>query len=148
MSAAARAVSVWFWIVLGFIVLVLLLLIPAMRRRLDGAARLRTATAGDAWHEVLAVAEDLGVRAPPTLTPRETAHALAPIAGGEHLDRLRTAVERENFARDAGSGVDADDVREVTMRLHADATLGRRLLARFAPPSVWRRILRIFRLDR
>ena len=148
MSAAARAVSVWFWIILGFVVLVLLLLIPAMRRRLDGAARIRTATAGDAWHEVLAVAEDLGVRAPPTLTPRETAHALAPIAGGEHLDRLRTAVERENFAQDAGPGVDAGDVREVTTRLQADATLGRRLLARFAPPSVWRRILRIFRLSR
>lgn len=140
-----QVLSTWVWTGSVLVVLLLLVLLPALRRRLVRAARLRSATAGEAWREVLATAEDLGLRLPPTLTPREIAATLSPAVGGEQLDRLRSAIERESFAAGAGPTVDAADVRAVTAGLQADVTPGRRLVAGLAPPSVWRRILRIFR---
>ncbi|MEO7121979.1 MAG: DUF3488 and transglutaminase-like domain-containing protein [Lacisediminihabitans sp.] len=144
-SRTAQSLSTWIWVGIAFIALLLLLLLPALRRRFVRAARLRAATAGEAWTEILATAEDLGLRMSPALTPRQTALELAPAAAGEQLDRLRRALERESFASSGSPGIDPEDVRFVTARLYADATKSRRLVARVAPVSVWQRVLGLFR---
>ena len=92
----------------------------------------------------MTTAEDVGFRLPATMTPREAALALAPAAGGEQLDRLRAAVERESYASGTPPRVDAADVRGVTARMLAGTAPRQRLLARLVPPSSWRRLVRVF----
>lgn len=143
-SSAARSLSSSIWVGVVVVLLLLLVFLPALRRRLARAARLRAATAGEAWSEVLATAEDLGLRVPAALTPRQIALSLAPVAGGASLQRLRFAVERESFAAGAPPVVDAHDVHAVRALLRADATSSRRFIAALFPASVWRRILQVF----
>lgn len=143
-AAASQSLSGWIWAASVFLLLVLILLTPAVMRSASRSARLRAATASGAWREVVVTAEDVGLRLPGTMTPREAALALAPAAGGDSLDRLRAAVERESYAPGDPPQVDAADVRAVTARLVASVALRERLLARLAPPSAWRRILRVF----
>lgn len=141
-SSGAQVLAAWLW-VLGVVGLVALLLsIPAFLRAWRRARRLGAATAGGAWRELLAMAEDVGLRLPATMTPREAAVALGPRAGGGALDRLRGAVERESYAAPGAVTVERADVRDVTARLVGSASRRDRVLARLAPASVWRRMLR------
>lgn len=140
-AAASQALSAWLWVAASVMLLALLLSIPALLRLWRRARRLGAATATGAWNELLAVAEDVGLRMPSTMTPRETAAMLAPTAGGEALGRLRAAVERDSYASPGSVQVDKADVREVTARLMGSASRRDRAMARFAPASVWGRML-------
>jgi hypothetical protein len=145
-SAASQALSAWLWVAASVLLLALLLSIPALLRLARREGRLRASTATGAWRELLAVAEDVGLRLPPTLTPREVAAALAaalaPAAGGDGLERMRAAVERESYASSGKVAVDRADVRDVTARLLDGLSRRDRAIARFAPASVWRRLFR------
>jgi transglutaminase-like putative cysteine protease/uncharacterized membrane protein (UPF0136 family) len=144
-SGTVAVVPLWVWLSVALVLLMALALLPALQRMLLREARLRTATAGQAWCEVLATADDLGRPLSATLTPRQIALTLTPAAGGEPLQRLCLAVERESFASGSTHAFDVADVRAVRASLHADASGRRRLVAWLFPPSVWRRILRVFR---
>lgn len=157
-SAASQALSAWLGALASVLLLVLLLSVPFLLRVVQRARRLRPGTATGAWRELLAVAEDIGLRLPPTMTPREVAAALAPalasergeealpgreaVAGREAVDRMRAAVERESYASSGTVAVDHADVRGVTARLLAGLSPRDRAIARFAPVSVWRQIFR------
>ncbi|WP_349899346.1 transglutaminase family protein [Parafrigoribacterium soli] len=143
-GAAAKDLSVWGWWIGILVLLLALLLAPAAVRVVARAGRVRSGTAGEAWREVMLTAQDVGLRLPATITPREAAFALAPAADGEHLSRLRAAVERESYGRAGTAEVDSTDLRAVIDRLLAGAEPHRRALARFAPRSTWSRILRLF----
>jgi transglutaminase-like putative cysteine protease len=141
-AAAAQALYAWLWTVASVLLLALLLSIPALLRLARRAGRLQASTATGAWRELLAVAEDVGLRLSATLTPREVAAALAPAAGGDGLERMRAAVERESYASSGQVTVDRADVREVTARLMGSISGRDRAIARFAPASVWRQMFR------
>jgi transglutaminase-like putative cysteine protease len=155
----------WLWFGVALLVVVVLGLLPAFvratrRRRRLGSLRDNTATPAVAWEEILDTAEDVGARPPDTSTPRENAARFDAMMGGPPpsrpgavlvtrsvaLERVLGAVEREFYAEPLGEHESrqlADDVVEVTAALRS--TLSRRaaFLARIAPASVWRRILRI-----
>jgi hypothetical protein len=154
----------WLWF--GSVVLILLVLglFPAFMRaatrgRRLGALRNNVATPSVAWQEILDTAEDIGARLHDTATPRENAVGFDAMMGGPPqgrpgavlvvrsvaLERVLSAVEHEFYAEpleEHESRQLAEDVIEVTAALRS--TLPRRaaLLARIAPASVWRRVIR------
>ncbi len=144
-SRSAGELLAWLWIGMGFALLLFLALLPALWRIRIRSARRPGGAPGDAWSELLDLADDLRLRLPATLTPREVAVALAPVAAGEPLDRVRIAVERESFASGVPPLVDPVDVRAIASRLRAAVPLWRRFAAAVAPPSVWRRVLAVIR---
>jgi hypothetical protein len=155
----------WLWFGGTVLVLLVLGLIPASVRAARRGRRLRslrdnTAAPSVAWQEILDTAEDIGVRPPNTATPRENAAGFDAMMGvpppsrpgvvlvvhSAALERVLSAVEHEFFAEpleEHESRQLADDVVEVTAALRS--TLPRRaaFLARIAPASVWRRIIRV-----
>lgn len=142
-QGASSAFSAWPWVASALIgLLVLLLLLPLAAREVAKRRRLGPSTATGAWHELLATAEDVGLRLPDTLTPREAAAVLAPAAGGSGLDRLRAAVERESYASSGSVAIDRADVSEVAERLRGSVSWRGRLVARLVSASVWRRMFR------
>ena len=138
------------WIAAALAVTALFSLLPALvrrmqRMRLSAALRSGTATAIDAWTEVLRTAVDLRISVSVTATPRETAARLdvGPAATAP-LDRLREAAEFEGYApsRDRIEGSILErDVAAVTAAL-SQQQAGRRgrVLAWLFPASLWRRI--------
>jgi transglutaminase-like putative cysteine protease len=149
----------WLWSGLAVVAALVLLLVPAIlrrRRRMSRLANLRAARApaSVAWQELLDTAEDVGLRPRATSTPRETAEMLldhialiAPQAeAAEPLDRIVTAVEREFYAKPGGENpagaAQAGDVVQVNSALAATVSGREAFLARFAPPSAWRALLR------
>ncbi|MEO6943748.1 MAG: DUF3488 and transglutaminase-like domain-containing protein [Lacisediminihabitans sp.] len=141
-QGASSVSAVWPWAASLLGLLALLLLLPMAVREAAKERRLRFSTAVGAWRELLATAEDLGLNLPDTLTPREVANLLASAAGGESLDRLRIALERESYAVSGAPGVDHADLKKVVSRLRAGVPWRDRMTARFIPRSVWSRVFR------
>jgi hypothetical protein len=154
----------WLWFGTTVLVLLVLGLLPAFvrasrRRRRLRSLRHNTATPSVAWQEILDTAEDIGARPPDTSTLRENAAGFDAMMGGPPpnrpgvvlvvrsvaLERVLSAVEHEFYAEpleEHESRQLAADTVEVTAALRS--TLPRRaaFLARIAPASIWRRIVR------
>ncbi|MFW8745818.1 DUF4129 domain-containing protein, partial [Mesorhizobium japonicum] len=131
------------WIAAAVLVgLVVVLLIPAITRRVLRARRLRDVArgrdpAGAAWAEVRDTARDHGWSAPRTESVREFASRLAVVLGA-HRDRLAGLtrdVEATAYAR-APEPISADDVRAILRAISASGTLRERMIATLLPPSL------------
>ncbi|MCX7522099.1 DUF3488 and transglutaminase-like domain-containing protein [Microbacterium sp. STN6] len=137
------------WVVFALI-LGLALVAPAASRRMiaaRGARRVQRGVnpAGAAWAEVLRTARDLRLGLSPGATARSLAATLeGSLAEPEQraaLLRLRDAVERERYARAAGSTAQereaiAHDRDEVTRGLRGQVSQGQRVLAAALPASL------------
>ena len=137
------------WIALGIVGAFLLSLVPAViragqRRRLAARLHARTASAIDAWREVLRTAVDFGAPVTPTETPRGTAGSLG--VRSTSLSRILAATEEKGYA--ATTIIDqsalVDDVEQVRRAISADAPARLRLLGTLYPKSIWRRIVHPF----
>ncbi|WP_150306806.1 transglutaminase family protein [Planctomonas psychrotolerans] len=136
------------------LMVVALVLAPAMVRIVRRGSRLDRLRAGrgtatDAWRELSDAALDYRVAVPATDTPREfgdrVAAGLGP-GGSDAVARLRTAFERESFARPVGDeplplpaeqgAALADACRTVLANLDAAAPAADRARARLLPLSL------------
>ncbi len=154
-SIADTAASAPPWGLFLAAIAVALLLAPwalrglSRRRRLAAVAR---GSALDAWREVRATADDLGLRSSDVRTPRQLSADLQPELdeiGSAALARLLEAIETEAYAERAGGrraavGVDdahlaiptVADVRAVSRSLHRHTRLGSRFMAIALPRSL------------
>jgi transglutaminase-like putative cysteine protease len=124
---------------IGFVVIMLLPLLPAARRlirRLRRYARVRSS--GDpqaAWQELSDTATDAAL-AVSALTPTELAELLRPLLSDhEALERLLAAIETDAYSRGAGTAALAD-LRAVQRDLSASLTVRERIVAAFNPQSM------------
>ncbi len=149
-AATQSAALGWLWAVIVVLGAVLLLLIPAMARRLQRAVRLRRLARGSplaqtGWLELLQTARDLGVPLSATATPREAARVLAASAklsegGRRALDAVLDRVELEKFSEHGSpkSGTElTDQVMGIVRALRTAASTRARLAAAFVPRSMW-----------
>ncbi|MES2093072.1 MAG: DUF3488 and transglutaminase-like domain-containing protein [Actinomycetota bacterium] len=165
-AGATRATSIgaWSWLAVAILLAIVLALVPAATRALLRRRRFRalnggTGSALTAWREVIDTATDLDIDVPDTTTPRGTADLLARFIGDAErspIDRVRAAVERENYAVtvvSARAGTApypvslAADARRVIADLRAAAGRRGRLRATLLPLSAVARLRRGLRLD-
>ncbi|MBK4346213.1 transglutaminase TgpA family protein [Lacisediminihabitans changchengi] len=142
-AAAAESADVPWWIALVVLLLLVLLLAPAVIRQRERRRRARDLALGRApvlvaWLEVLQSAEDLRRPISETMTPREAA---AELGGGDAVERLVAALERERFSEfPVADGGAVDDMRAVIAVLRRGVPGRTRTLAVLFPPSVWSRM--------
>ena len=131
------------WTVLGVLVV---LLIPALVRRIQAVRRRRAAGRGDAvaaWTELRATLQDLGLPAPAAESPRARGERLVRERGADPtaMDALVRAIERASYARDgSGSGSDSADLQRpldaIRAQLRAHVSRRDRIAAALAPRSL------------
>jgi transglutaminase-like putative cysteine protease len=137
-DAASRSIP-WGWGV--FAALAALLLAPAVVRGIRRSRRIANTARGSAtaaWDELRDTADDLGLAASATRTPRQLADELASDLderGASALSRLRIALETEAFA-DRSGAPDVRDLRAVIRSLRRDAGPLRTLASLFLPRSL------------
>lgn len=78
-------------------------------------------------------------RAPETETPRQFGDRLAMVVGDDAVGALRASVEAAAYAPPGRATMSADDVVVLRRAIADAATLRVRLLAVFAPPSLFAR---------
>ncbi|MFD6700810.1 MULTISPECIES: transglutaminaseTgpA domain-containing protein [unclassified Microbacterium] len=131
------------WTVLAVLVV---LLIPALIRRVQAARRRASAGRGDAvaaWSELRATLQDLGLPASSAESPRARGARLVRDRGADpaDMDVLVRAIERASYAR-SGSGSASDDVDlrppldAIRRRLREHASRRDRMAAVLAPRSL------------
>lgn len=162
-SASAMKPSAVTWLLALALIVLLVTASPALIRFAERRSSIRAIRRGFAdaalgWVEVLHSAEDVGIRVPDTVTPREAARRLEDafvVAASRRpgtraarrlndgvlaLRRIAQAVEREGYARPTGrASVSADDVLSVVGSLRRSVGRARTLRAVVAPSSLWRR---------
>ncbi|MDQ0728588.1 DUF3488 and transglutaminase-like domain-containing protein [Microbacterium sp. W4I20] len=130
-------------VVLGFTGVVLLLLLPALIRRVERLIRLRRARAGDpaaAWAELRDTLLDLRLPMSDADTPRERGADLVREndVDAAAMRRLTDAVERANYARAGADAADlAEPLRVVLARLHRSVDRPGRVRALLLPRSLF-----------
>lgn len=122
---------------------VALLLLPAAARVVVRARRMRRVRdSGDpeaAWDEIRDTAHDHDWVAPETETPRQLGDRLAMVVGEDAVGPLRGGVETAAYAPPGRATMSAEDVLVLRRAIAEAATLRVRLLAVFAPPSLFGR---------
>ena len=136
-----------------------LLLVPGGARRMLRRTRVRRIRSGDAggvlaWTELQHTSLDHGIPVPITETPRAFAGRLERLgtldpASSQALERVLLALERSRFDRShAWVETLADDLTLVLRALHANASVGIRLRATFAPTSLFAALGTVLRGER
>ena len=130
-------------VVAVLLALVALLLLPAAARVVVRERRMRRVRgSGDAeaaWEEIRDTAHDHDWVAPETETPRQFGDRLAMVVGDDAVGALRASVEAAAYAPPGRATMSADDVVVLRRAIADAATLRVRLLAVFAPPSLFAR---------
>lgn len=121
-----------------------LLLTPAAARAVVRARRMRRVRdAGDAeaaWAEIRDTAHDHDWVAPDSETPRQLGARLAAVVGESEVGALRGGVETAAYAPPGRAAMTVEDVDLLRRAIARAATLKVRLLAVFAPPSLFARL--------
>lgn len=136
-----------------------LLLVPGVARRILRRTRVRRIRSGDAggvlaWTELQHTSLDHGIPVPITETPRAFAGRLERLrtldpASSQALERVLLALERSRFDRsNVWAETLADDLTLVLRSLHANASIGIRLRATFAPTSLFAALGTVLRGER
>jgi hypothetical protein len=136
-----------------------LLLVPGLARRMLRRTRVRRIRSGDAggvlaWTELQHTSLDHGIPVPITETPRAFAGRLERLwtldpASSQALERVLLALERSRFDRsNVWAETLADDLTLVLRALHANASVGIRLRATFAPTSLFAALGTVLRGER
>ncbi|MEO9138080.1 MAG: DUF3488 and transglutaminase-like domain-containing protein [Jatrophihabitans sp.] len=135
------------WLLLGALVILALMFVPAAvrarRRHARYAAVRRDGDPDPLWAELSDTAVDLGYVWSPSRSPRQTAAWLAEDAGGSagSLSSLAVAIEKRRFANASApptTGVDrlVRDLRDVTGQLRSRQPRSARLRAALLPASL------------
>ncbi|MBS1905631.1 MAG: transglutaminase domain-containing protein [Actinobacteria bacterium] len=130
------------WTILGVVVV---LLVPALIRRLQTARRRAAAGRGDAvaaWTELRATLQDLGLPAPAAESPRARGARLVRDRGADAaaIQALVRAIERASYAREGADPAAATDLRPpldaIRAQLREHVSRRDRVAAVFAPRSL------------
>lgn len=146
-APTAPAAAPVLWVSLGVVVV---LLVPALVRRVQLGRRRAAALRGDAaaaWNELRAALQDLGLPAPPAESPRGRGERLVRECGVDPaaIGTLVGAIERSSYARTGsaaqpGSAAPRDDLRApldaVLRQLRQHGSRRDRLAAVFVPRSL------------